>query len=284
MFCSKCGREVLSDSRFCPQCGNMIAHDVGTAYVENNYVQPFSSEELPSSEHHKAFQKWFGVGCVSVFIGCVAGFIGCFAVSVLNGKYFKDTQYSSALGMFIILGVLGLLAGLVLLAMALNIRLKPQPTRTMLRYGTRFVELALSFTNLGHIAFLASYHVFGGMVNEGNGVAEIMGWLVAAYVGIIEIIVGFVRKKYKSDGKYTNVNAPNVVKEKVEPARSKQEKPVAVTTAASERDMEKCHTALNKFEEINSGVRYSVPVWKCKHCGCENPNTSDECKSCGRYK
>lgn len=295
MYCSKCGAEVIPGSCFCAQCGNVIAQDNSSNnVVQNPYTTVSEPAEIPSSEHKKDFEKCFNLVSMSALLGFIAGVIALCDLLGLKNKFGSSDKYSTLLNFCLVLGIIAFIASVAFLGMSLNMRLKPNPTRTMLRYGAKFIEFSTSSANFGIIALCAP-HFFvrniGNLLGDDSNTLKILCFCVVGFLIVVESYVSIRMMKYKTDEKYNSKSNTVSAKSKSKPEKkSKSEKTEnpdnksVVTLAASESDMKKCYSALNKFEAINTGTQNNIPVWKCRHCGCENPNTSGECKSCGRYK
>lgn len=246
-FCSNCGAQIGNGGNFCAECGKNLA-DISAKNV--------NASEAPITAHVNAFFKWFKLTCTAFAVGIAAALIGLGTAFVYAEE--AGGQIKTLISVFIAGSVIAVIASVILLCMAVNIRLKPQHTRTMLRFGTRFSELSLSCMNISLALALATCYTFNSYLGFDTMFAVYITGIAAAFVVVIECGVGFVKSKYKSDKNY-----------------------------GKESVSEKAQTVKAAPQPQNSGPKLETAprkTWKCSACGFDNPEHSDSCRSCGKYK
>ncbi len=198
-FCSKCGKQLSESERFCSNCGASLggeAQSGSVVYMQN----AIPANEMPSEAHEKAFTKCMGMACTVIPVGLVMG--GIAAISTLSIAWNAGGFFDTINTVLMIAAAVCALASLVLLGLAVGVRMKPQRTRTQLRYGMRFVHLSLSALDM--VAVLAGAYSF--FLHKNFNIHQEYTYIIAigtfVMLAVVEIIIKSSMDKFKSDASY----------------------------------------------------------------------------------
>lgn len=198
-FCSKCGKQLSESEQFCSNCGAASGGEAqggGAVYMHN----AIPANEIPSEAHEKAFVKCMGMACTVIPVGLVMG--GIAAVSTLSIAWGAGGYFDTINTVLMIAAAVCALASLVLFGLAVGVRMKQQRTRTQLRYGMRFIHLALSA--LDAITVLAGAYSF--FLHKNFNIHQEYTYIIAigtfVMLAVIEMIIKSSMDKFKSDANY----------------------------------------------------------------------------------
>lgn len=86
MFCSKCGKELSSEIRFCPNCGNEINKANTPVIPQQTRIMLDPSEVINHAEQKDSCQSFSGqgrnMGLVLIIVSIIIGFLSIFTIGL----------------------------------------------------------------------------------------------------------------------------------------------------------------------------------------------------------
>ncbi len=178
-FCSNCGSALSEGVSFCAECGARVV-DSAVSVAQNHFELKTATEdiannsvliqdEIAPARFKESFLRLYSQSCGMVIANVILYIIAlivCFMYR--NEQFFGYREVYKGSGIFemewvnntfaleirtwaVIISAVALVAGLICLFLALNVKLKPMTTKAQLRFGVKSAINARAWTMLGII-------------------------------------------------------------------------------------------------------------------------------------
>ena len=303
-YCSSCGAALIGEGKFCAKCGAktpVVAQDSVSDSQPSAAVQSQPAQSAPvinsvvvpgvNGGRIAAALIWriFMVIAGFILLPCVGLYFDMYKSNaewtmtiMRSGPVNEGVEFAAAV--FAGTPYVILICVLLVFASALSKNFAPFiPAWVVMFFLPEFYQMfnEICWQNAyDSFPALCMYRatIYGSLMSETRG-----SCIAAAVVLVIALIVQFV-EAYFADrpqrGWFRLVARNKQATSAAAPAAAGGSAPVPVPVpTASQNSMLNKLSAINEAEKVSS-----APTWDCPFCGCRNPNTAGECKSCGRYK